>query len=284
MAMHLPRKVSPINSIRLSMADVVTIYERLSLQLAEQAQREINGLKKNDNQTEAEFGTFKANAREKAFKVTVTIAGRAGESLYGEDVSVFSSPNKPDKIAFVYMTNVTAYQGFAGVRPVNAFELNLDFSKPPLMDANNPVSAPTKNLSSLTVQGDRDSWVAAISDAVLGIVDKRKTNRGWLHRAFAYDVGLWCLAFPFAFLLCWRAAPFIAAHLQPVHSFVAAAGYMYVFVIAVWAYRALFGYTKWAFPTVELSDNRDASIRHRAIWGAIILGLVANVLSAILWR
>jgi len=214
----------------------------------------------------------------------VTIAGRAGESLYGEDVSVFSSPNKPDKVASVYMTNTTAYQGFANVKPFNAFELNLDFSKPPLMDAANPVSAPTKNVSNLTVQGDRESWVAAIADAVFGIADKRKTRRGWLHRAFAYDIGLWCFAFPFAFYLCWRTSPFITAHFQPLHTFVAAAGYMYVFVIAVWAYRALFGYTKWAFPTVELSDNHDASVQHRAVWGAIILAVVANVLSAIFWH
>jgi hypothetical protein len=59
---------------------------------------------------------------------------------------------------------------------------------------------------------------------------------------------------------------------------------MYVFVVAVWGYRALFGYTKWAFPTVELSDNRDLSMQHRAIWSVIILGLVVNVLTAIFWR
>lgn len=199
-------------------------------------------------------------------------------------MSVFSSPNKPDKIASIYLTNITAYQRFAGTRPVNSFELNLDFSKPPFLDGNNPVSAPTPNFSNLTVQGDRDSWVAAISDAVLGIADKRRTSRGWLHRAFAYDVGLWCLAFPFAFYLCWCASPFIAARFQPLHTFVAAAAYMYVFVVAVWGYRALFGYTKWAFPTVELSDNRDLSMQHRAIWSVIILGLVVNVLTAIFWR
>jgi hypothetical protein len=284
MALHLPRKETPISSVRVSMADVIKIYERLSLQLAEQAQREIGALKKNENQTDAEFETVKKNARENAFKITVTIAGRAGESLYGDDVSIFTSPNKPDKVASVYLTNVTAYQNFAGMRPVNAFELNLDFAKPPLLDANNPVSAPTKNFSGLTVQGDRESWVAAISDAVLGIIDKRKTKRGWLHRAFAYDVGITCFAFPFAFYMSWRAAPFISAHLQPLHSFVAGAAYVYLFVVAVWAYRALFGYTKWAFPAVELSDNRDASVAHRAIWGAIILGLVINVLTAIFWH
>ena len=278
MPVHLPRKVIPISATKLALDDIVTIYERLVLQVTEQAEREIANLTKSTNQTDDEFAAYKVRARENAFKITVTISGRNGESLFGEDASIFRSPNRPEKIRGIFLTNVTSYQTFATVRPVNSFELNFDFSKPPLLDANSSLSAPTKNLSNLTVQGDRESWVAAISDAVMAMVGARKTHSFWIHRAFAYDFGLWLLAFPFAFYLCWKAYPVISRFLTPVHNVVSGAAYVYLVVITVWAYRCLFGYTKWAFPTVELADNHDAAVTHRTIWGLIIVGLITNLI------
>jgi hypothetical protein len=277
MALHLPRKVIPIKAIKLSLDDIRTIDQRLMIQIGEQAEFEISRLIRPPNQSEADFNAYKQNAREQAFKITFTVLGRNGQSLFGDDIAVFNSPLRPENIANIYMTNVTAYQAFSGNKPLNAFELTLDFAKPPLLDANNPVSAPTPNFSSLTVQGDRESWIASVCDAVLGVTQARKTKRTWMHQGFVYDAGLFMFALPFALYVCWKVSPFVSAQLAPAHSFLAAVAYVYVTLTTLFAYRILFGYTKWAFPTVELTDNGDMATKHRAILGTIILALVVNI-------
>lgn len=261
----------------MSLADVKTIYQRLLPILEEQAEIEIAAVAKLPNQTEEEFESYKTRARNEAFKITFTLGGRGGVQLFGDE-SIFESPQKPDKIESIYFTNITAYRSFCGTAPLNQFELNLDFSKPALLDSRNGVSAPTPNLSNLTVQGNRTAWMGGISDAVINMCKDRRTRRGWIHRGFVYDAGLMLLALPFALYVCWKASPLVSRYLEPVHGVISGGMYVYLFFVVIWAYRALFGYTKWAFPTAELTDNKDGSLTHRAIWGAIVLGLVGNVL------
>ncbi|HYM18075.1 MAG TPA: hypothetical protein VEU06_05885, partial [Micropepsaceae bacterium] len=127
MLLHLPRKVVPLVAIKLNLDDVVSIYQRLLQQVNEQADYELSRLKRQDNQTEEAFQDYIKRARDQAFKITITVTGRDGQSLTGEDATIFHSPNRPDKVASIYLTNATAYQAFAGVRPLNSFDLYLDF-------------------------------------------------------------------------------------------------------------------------------------------------------------
>lgn len=281
MAVHFPQKSVQLQALALSLVDIAKIYERLQLQVAEQAEIEVSRLARPTDKTEQEFGELKNRYRQTAFGTTVTIAGRDGSALFGTDATVFTSPNLPDKVARIYMTNITSYEIVANRRPTNAFELTLDLSKPPLLDANNLVSSPTPNNSNLRVQGDRDAWVASVLDAVLGMTQQRSTRRSWIHRAFAYDIGLWVIGLPLAMYVCWKVSPAINASFAATHPFLSGAAYLYLVGITVWVYRILFGYTKWAFPTVELTDNKDAAGKHRAFWGVIIFGLLVNMLSEI---
>jgi hypothetical protein len=279
--MHLQKQI-PVLAVQLSLTDVKTIYERLVLQLAEQANMEIAAAVKTEGQTDEQFEIFKKNARDQAFKVTTSIVGRDGQTLFGEDASVFNAANKPDKISSIFMTNVTAYANFAKIRPRCAFDLNFDFSKPPLMDVKNPVSAPTQNFSKLTIEGNREAWVATINEAVAGILNGRKTRRGWLHKGSVYDLGLLILGLPFGLYVCWKFSDIIQNSFGRIHTFLAGAAYVYIFVTALYLYRALFGYTKWAFPTVELSDNNDEARAHRAVWSVIVLSIICDVIWEVL--
>lgn len=274
----LPRNEIPIRATRLSLADVVRVYERLERVLKEQALIEVAAVNRRPDQTEKQFDEWKRVAEREAFKTTVSIIGRDGTSLFGDSVSVFSSAILPKRIDRIYLTNMTAYRAFAGTAPTNFFELMLDFSKPPLLDANTFVSSPTPNISLLTVQGNRDSWVAAATDAVLGITSVNKTRRGWLHRSFIYDAGLFSVGLPIALYICWMLSGFINSQLSNVHSVVAGAAYIYVVLASLVGYRALFGYTKWVFPTMELTDNKDSDITHRTVLGTIVIGLAGRVL------
>ncbi|HEX9768563.1 MAG TPA: hypothetical protein VGA50_05255, partial [Kiloniellales bacterium] len=128
MAVQFPQKQMPLSSIALSLDDIRKIYNRLTKHVHEEGDREIAQLVLPEGQDEAEFEEKKKQARSEAFRVTVTIGGADGGSLYGDSVEVFDSPNVPDVIASIYMTNITAYQQVSGRQPLNSFELYLDFS------------------------------------------------------------------------------------------------------------------------------------------------------------
>ncbi len=278
MAIQLARQETPLHSINLSLEDVRKIFGRLSDYVGEQADREIGQLVKPEDQDEAEFEENKTKLREEAFRITVTVSGPDGASLYGDDIELFGSQNLPDVISTIFMTNITAYQGVARAKPLSAFELHLDFSKPPLMDSKNLVSDPTPNFSNLVIEGGRDSWVAGISDAVMGVIKHRRNKRSWLHRAFVYDFGLLLLGFPAGLYACWKFSALIEKYLGSIHSFLSATGYVYIVITTLLAYRIFFGYTRWAFPSVELTEHEDAAKRHRAFWYAIATAIVGNVL------
>ncbi len=109
MAIELPRKRIPLRSISLSWDDVIRIFERLLKHVNEQADQEINKLVKPESQSEADFEAEKKKIRSDAFRITVTVLGRDNESLFGDDAELFRSPNLPDVVSSVYMTNAVAY-------------------------------------------------------------------------------------------------------------------------------------------------------------------------------
>lgn len=278
MALHRPGKRIPLHSLAISLEDVTRIYQRLRRHVEEQAALEIGSLIKPAEKTDQEWQAELEEVRNRAFRITITISGDSGASLFGDDEALFSSPIRPQTISMIYMTNSTAYQTFTGQRPANTFELVLDFSKPPLLDSNNLVSAPTPNNSNLTVEGERDAWVASITDAVLGALQHRSTNRTLIHKAFVYDFGLMAMGLPLGVYISWKSSPFVTDYLGKVHPFISALAYVYIVLLTFWGYRILFGYAKWAFPTLELKDNADAARRHRTFWWAIVLGVLGSFL------
>lgn len=276
MAYKYIKRHIPIRAITLSLTDVKRIYERLSKHLEDEADRQTNELKKPDDQSAEEFATQIAKARKNAFRITVTVSGADGQDLYGDTVELFDSANMPDEVAYIFMTNQTAYKGETGRKPPNCFDFALDFAKPPLVDNNNPVSNPTANGSNISIEGDRDAWVAAISDATMGILEKRKNGRTFLHAAFVYDIGLMLFAMPFGLYLCWRLSSIVDTHFGSRSPFLTGVTYVYIMLLGFWLYRLLFGYTKWAFPCVELSDSRSKSTSHRNLWYVLITSIASG--------
>jgi hypothetical protein len=276
MSHQFTKKLIPLRSIAVDMDDLRRIFERLSHQLNEEADRQTKNLTRPEDETEIEFAERIANARKNAFRITVTISGNDGDELFGDTVELFSSPNLPDAIRSIYMTNVVAYKGQTGSNPPNGFSLTFDFQKPPLIDNNNPVSNPTANGSNLIVDGDRDSWVASVSEAVMGVLSKRKNKRTFLHAAFVYDAGMMILGLPLGLYLCWQMSNIIDVNLGKHSVFLTSVAYVYIVLMGIWTYRILFGYTKWAFPVVEMKENEARSVRHRYIWSTIVFGVLGN--------
>ena len=277
MALHLPRKDIKYEALAFALVDVQRIFERLLVQVNDQAEVELGALQKQANETDEGLSARKEDLRRRVFRITVTIFGTDGSQLFGDDASLFVSPNRPTQVRSIYMTNVTAYQGVTSQRPINFFELLLDFSRPPLLDPNRLVSSPTANDSNLSVGGQRDAWVAAVVEAVDGVLRERRTRRSWVHRAFIYDVGQLLIGVPLGFYVCLKLSGLVN-RVSNIPPFLGAALYVYLFFIALWAYRVLFGYTRWAFPSVELTDNRDSAQVHRAVWWVISGGVLIDVI------
>ena len=276
MPIELPRKEIPLAAFTLEIFDVRKIFERLSKHVEDQANREIGALKKPDDMGEPEWEQLITGQRERAFRITVTIRGTGGSELYGDDVQVFSSPNLPDRIELIYMTNITAYQGVANREPINSFSLKLDFSKPSLIDASNVIMGPTPNNSQLLINGDNEAWVAAIDGAVNGVLNDRKNKQKFIHRGHIYDLGLIVIGIPFALYVEYQLLMFIRERFGELHDIFIAAVFIYVFFACLWVYRMLFSYTKWAFPSLEMISVSDTAPKHRKFWYAIATGLVVH--------
>ena len=284
----IPSRKIRIEAKTFSLEDIKNIYKRLAIEVDDQATREINEMQKPADQSEDEFKKYKNDAR-KAFRVTVTITGindksEEEDSLYGDSEDVFNSPNIPERISSIYMTNKTAYRSFAKVEPYNNFELFLDFLKPPLIDHNNLISSPTPNGSNLEIHASNNAWIGAITLAVSGILDKRRNRRSFLHRGSVYDIGLFFPVLPIAIYICWSFSTFIENHFGAINVFLSSLIYIYLVFLTMWVYRILFGYTRWAFPSIELNDKSDNEQYHRSFWKKLVSGIVISLIASLAWQ
>jgi hypothetical protein len=279
---HIPQRSTPITAICLRLDDVKKIFSRLEKIVHEEGDQEISKLDKQTDMNDEQWDARKKEIKSGAFRITMTIEGESGDRLHGNTLTLFDSPNRPTRIKSVYMTNSTAFRLWTNKNPTRSFELMLDFARPKLLDSENFVSAPTPNRSNLNVEADNETWIAAISEAVSGVLSDKSNNRKFLHKAFVYDFGLLVAGLPFAFYISWKLSDAVGLYFSKNSAFLAAAAYVYLFVLAIWSYRILFGYTKWAFPAVELSENAESVGKHRMFWYAIVVGLITNFFSELL--
>ena len=227
--------------------------------------------------TEEDFEANKIFASENAFRVTVTVVRSDGSQTIGSTIDVFDQAPNDASISTIFMSNKSAYQSVSGSEPSEYFQLWLDFSQPPLLDAGTVVSNPTLNNSNLSIGGRRDGWLAGVERVVTKHLDRRFPIRRFFHGAFVYDMGLLIVGAPFAFYLCWYLSSTVQETFKETHGVLAAAAYVYLFFVGVWAYRLLFSYARWAFPVAELTDQKTRPSRHRLVWGSIITAISLKV-------
>jgi hypothetical protein len=270
-------KTVPLKSCNLSLEDIKKLYRKLSLSVCEAASTDVSSIQQLETTTDEEFAKFKEEVLA-TYVITVVITGSNGESLVERTEEIFTSPNLPNKIVSIYLDSASAFQARYNVLPNQSFNLTFDFSTPQLIDWQNAVSAPTPNNSVANIRGNNETWVAGVWAKIDEIVQVNRTSRGFLHKSFVYDFGLWLIGVPLAFFITYKLSSKINALFADVHEVVLIAAYFYIFFVAMIAYRLLFGYTKWAFPKVELKDAKNVAKRHRAFWWVIISSLALALL------
>lgn len=266
-------------SISFSLSGIKSLMADLTEIVQEQGEIEISQTKRREDQTEEEFKDFIEMARKDVFKILATVNFTDRSSLHTSDPNDIQIEDLGPFISSIYVSNQTPYKRNIGVEPHHMFELFLDFAQPALADPGLPVSLPTPNNTHLTIRGTRAGWRTAIEDAVKKRIKKRRIIRSYFHRAYVYDLGLMIVGIPLAIYACWYFAPFIQRNLGNTNPVVYSGAYIYVALSALWVYRILFSYTKWAFPLVELTDQSTRPTRHRKVWW----GLIALITGKLFW-
>ncbi|PYB70727.1 hypothetical protein DMY87_19855 [Rhizobium wuzhouense] len=245
----------------------------------EHGEIELAQLSKAPDQTDEQFANFKNEMRTRVFKIAAIATYDDGTSIQGDDPALLDRADETPLLSTFYVSNIQPFKQNLNTEPDERFELFLDFRFPPLFDPDRLVSSPTENYSRLTINGFRGSWEAGIEKAVRSQILRIRPVRTFIHGPFIYDLFLMLLGFPFAFYCCWLLSSEIKRLTTDMHFIVAAGAYTYVALGAVWVYRFLFSYTKWAFPLVELKEQGTRPALHRKVWW----GLVALISGKLFW-
>ncbi|MBX5253347.1 hypothetical protein HJC03_23545 [Rhizobium sp. NLR4b] len=268
--------VIEIRGCHLSLPQIKAAYRELSALNRKEGEPLVNALIKPDDLSDEEWSTRVAFLKADAFRLTVSVMGFDGETAYGETESIFDSKDLPFPIRTVFFTNTTAFRRHASDKePRNRFSIWMSFDKPPLFDPSAVLSEPTANNSRIEIHADNVAFFRAIQTIVTRKILAKKKWDSFIHAKFAYDVGLWFVAFPYALYWVTIYCDYFLPSASP-HSSFRVAFYIYGLVLSLAAYRALFGYLKWAFPVNVLEENEDSATRHRLLLGGIVTSLVVS--------
>lgn len=258
---------------------IETYYTDLQKISDESGENILNNLQKGETQSEDDFNNYLDLLRKNAFRLTISITGKDGIVVYGEDVSVFRSTKIRYPIERIFFTNATAYKRFAnGENPENLIEVVLDFSEQPILDPYNIVSAPSPNQSNAAFNCRNSSFFEACKSITKDFIHKSKSSWSFLHTAFSYDLILWTFFAPYALYYISVYSKFFSEKIGNDTLFWPAA-FIYLSVVSIFVFRITIGYAKRVFPVASLAENKGVPFKHRAILAAIILGLVVNGLS-----
>lgn len=215
--------------------------------------------------TPQEIASLRDALRE-AYTFFITVSGFDGSQLSGTIESVFGMPSFPADVATVFVDSATKFRNQKRT-PRNYMTLFIDFQRPAIFNFNLMPSHATENASNFKTWGLDEVWVRGVYHEVESFVKQRTSGARWLHKHSIYDVLLFCIGFPFAFWLAYRSQPLVLK--LGTSQFVAAAGYVYVWMAALWGFRALFHYARWIWPLIEYSRANSRASVHRGACGLL---------------
>jgi hypothetical protein len=206
----------------------------------------------------------------------VNVTGSNNEVVTGSGAEFLMSANIPENIRTVYFSTVPGPTSVGLEEPSlrSGLKLLLDLSRP--IELGGSPSFATTNVSNLHMWSSNESWFTAMHTRLMQLFDARRTGYDWLHRPGVYDILLITIGVPFSLWANYRLGPFIER--LDTASIIKAALYIYCFFVALYLFRLLFGYSRWVFPKLEIGEAHSAPLKHRLIWGAVMLAVFSNAL------
>jgi hypothetical protein len=268
-----------LHSCKLSIDDPKRLYRIINEKQKELGDVAVAGLKQTADETPEAFQERRNRVRD-AYITTARITGFDNEMVTGHGESIFDSALLPERIMSIEYDTVFSPMANLNVTPNNRVVLLIDFSRPTVFGRGLPAE-PTPNNSNWAVSAESEAWSTSLNARLEGFFKERRTHIDWLHRSNTYDALLLVIGVPLTLWATSRIGNAITFRLH-LASAVQTALYIYLFFLFLNVFRWMFSYGRWVFPKIELESRNSAPSRHRAVWSALVFGiLVAAIWDAI---
>lgn len=191
--------------------------------------------------------------------MTIGIVGANGEQMVTPRLDEIDKSKLPSKLLQIDFDCGYAL-GAANFNLPNKFKLRLDFSDPPWIQSYDPWQDSTPNGSIFEVSGPDRTWVNGVYQKVQEFFRARKRNRGWLHSTAVFTVIGFLIGLPLSLLAAYRADTLLAPTLG-ASTALRAGLTIYVFLLAFFIYRLLFGVLRWLYPVLEYGEGIPNRLR-----------------------
>jgi hypothetical protein len=268
---------APIKACRLRRDDLARLYRIINDRQIEYGQTFVNQvLAQQPSETPDQFHERQARVAN-SFVTTVNITGSNNEVVRGSGEHFLASENIPDNILTVFYTTIVGPNAVGVTFLENRATFLLDFSRPTVFDFTKLPSFATVNASNFQISASSEAWFTTLNTRLTQLFDERRTGFNWLHKEGIYDFFLFIVGLPFALWIDYRCSPIIDNLKLP--SILASGLYVYLFLAGLFIYRAIFTYSRWVFPKIEIESEASPPLRHRAVWGVIMIA----VFGAAIW-
>ena len=267
----------PITACQLSRDDLKRIYRIIDSKQIEERDRFLRDvIRRQPQETDDQFSIRRERVTD-AHLTAITVTGTSGEKISGFGEDFLDSSILPERIASIYYDTKSTPTGWLNLTPANWASVLLDFTRPPIINWHPTPSSPTPNNSTYTVYALNEAWGTSLNAQLARLFLERKRPWDWLHRQGAYDALVIFLGIPLALWASARLGGLLFNGL-PLPSAVSIGAYVYLFIATLNVFRAIFSYSRWVFPKVELVTGSPSGMaKHRALLWAIIVGLIGRV-------
>ncbi len=265
-----------MSACRLQEGDLKRLYKLINEKQIEAGSSVVAGFWKTDEESQEQFEGRCKRVRD-AFITTVQVKGLHAEVVTGHGEAFFDSGLLPEQIVSIEYDTAFSPKAQLNFTPNDRAAVFLDFSRPQIFDRGLP-SEPTPNNSNWFVTAQTESWSTSLSARLEQFFADRKTSVEWLHRSNTYDGLVLVMGFPLALWGAYRMGHPISIRTH-LPSSIETGLYVYAFFLSLSIFRWMFSYARWVFPKIELDSEKSTVGRHRAVWAALCLG----VLAAALW-
>jgi hypothetical protein len=264
---------APIKACRLRRDDLARLYRAINDRQIEYGQIFITQILAPQPQESPEQFQERQARVANAFVTTVSVTGSNNEVVIGSGEHFLASRNIPDNILSVFYSTITGPNAVGITRQFlqNTATLLLDFSRPTILDFTKLPTFATPNNSNFEISASSEAWYTTLNTRLTQPFDERRTGFNWLHKAGAYDLFLFIVGLPFALWIDYRFSPIIDKLKLP--SVLETGLYVYLFLAGLFIYRGIFTYSRWVFPKIEIESEASPPLRHRAVWGVIMIAM-----------
>lgn len=259
----------------LSVDDLRRLFIDLDARTREVTAAQIDGLELPAGTAPADFGRLKAQAKAEA-GLTMFVNGRNGEQIILHSAAAITREILPHTLLNITLDSASRFNMQLKYDPINRFRLVLDFREPAGVISYDPWNYPTPNESSFTIIGNNQTWVAGVSEIVIGFLKDRKRSRRWLHGPITFTLVNWLIGFPAAFWLIYRLDTTTQRFIAGLPTALRGGIYIYLFLTLLLIFRVLIYILRWLFPIIELEGSRSKAVRAAA--SVVILGLLAALI------